>query len=670
MMVCVKLEVVVVILWWIARVIHALPSNDECFNATIIPAEPVFPYLDSVKDFLNATESPNEPRLSCFVYDPAFPASTLFYFWTPTVGGLYDFSTVGSTGVDDNNRVAPTVALFSGGRPCDAVNKTEVVCGFQFLRGVPVVAGTTYTIGIVEIPFDFEGNRVFGGQLQFSIRPTPPATRNDACRNATVLPAAPVFPYRNSVSLARVTKSRSDPVLSCNNLVEESEDLKTIWYQWTPQENGVFDFSTIGSTSVFGEDISADSFVGVYQGRRCSALQEIACGRQRLRRVPLVGGTPYFLQVATIIGSVGDFLLLVVEPTVPPPPNDDCTQAQTVNPWRDVVTGDTRQAFPEGNLTACGTFIGAPGVWYTFRSNSTLLVSASTCHNATNFDTKLSVFRGRDCAHLKCVGGNDDACGLSSTVSVVALPGWTYWILVHGVGAIPTGSFTLTLTGTSSFLALVDANTSQVRQALGDIDYSSSDYPATTSALNIQAVVPVDTVRSMRVSGDRRRNFCETTAPYSIFGDRAGNFYDAILPIGRHVVKAVPYGLRNCQGPAGPVLRGTFQVTGCAMTYQLYTGDAWVSFLTDGAEIAESPCAVNLLVTAECGFPIQSVQLVLQQGNVVIQSRVQRIVPYFLWSTSLSRTLAAGQYTLRATVDGIAHEPLQFTVLRNSTLQC
>lgn len=106
-------------------------------------------------------------------------------------------------------------------------------------------------------------------------------------------------------------------------------------------------------------------------------------------------------------------------------------------------------------------------------------------------------------------------------------------------------------------------------QALSNgTDNSSSDYLATTSALNIQAIVPVDTVHSMHVSGNRGSHFFETTAPYAILGDRGGIFYDAILPLGRHVVAAVPYQQPDCQGPAGPNC-GAPSRLGCVLNSEL-----------------------------------------------------------------------------------------------------
>jgi len=75
---------------------------------------------------------------------------------------------------------------------------------------------------------------------------------------------------------------------------------------------------------------------------------------------------------------------------------------------------------------------------------------ASTCHSVTDFDTRISVFRGSNCEELECVAGNDDIqevleeCGSSSSskASWLSQIGQEYRILVHGWGAL-TGTFGL-----------------------------------------------------------------------------------------------------------------------------------------------------------------------------------------------------------------------------------
>jgi hypothetical protein len=71
------------------------------------------------------------------------------------------------------------------------------------------------------------------------------------------------------------------------------------------------------------------------------------------------------------------------------------------------------------------------------------MLTVDTC-SGTNYDSKLTVYC-KDCTDLVCVGGNDDSCGLQSSVSWCGSPGTTYLVLVHGYGT-SVGDFSLTAT--------------------------------------------------------------------------------------------------------------------------------------------------------------------------------------------------------------------------------
>lgn len=123
------------------------------------------------------------------------------------------------------------------------------------------------------------------------------------------------------------------------------------------------------------------------------------------------------------------------------PANDLCSGALAL-PCGGSVSGTTVGATIDA-VGTCGTSLGtAPGVWYTFVGNggpNTL----STC-TGTTYDSKIGVFSG-SCGGLICVAGNDDFCGLQSSVTFNANAGTTYYVLVTGFGSA-TGAFTLTRT--------------------------------------------------------------------------------------------------------------------------------------------------------------------------------------------------------------------------------
>lgn len=121
-----------------------------------------------------------------------------------------------------------------------------------------------------------------------------------------------------------------------------------------------------------------------------------------------------------------------------PPSNDDCGGAISVAVG-SLTVGSTVGANVDG-LPTCGTSITAPGVWYRVTGTGSTM-TATTCTTAPSYDTKLSVFCG-DCGTLTCVGGNDDDCGLLSTVSWCSQAGADYLVLVHGFSS-NTGPFEL-----------------------------------------------------------------------------------------------------------------------------------------------------------------------------------------------------------------------------------
>jgi hypothetical protein len=59
-----------------------------------------------------------------------------------------------------------------------------------------------------------------------------------------------------------------------------------------------------------------------------------------------------------------------------------------------------------------------------------------------DFDTQISIYEGASCEQLSCIAGNDNDCGLQSSVSWFAAAGELYYILVHGYTA---GTFGLTV---------------------------------------------------------------------------------------------------------------------------------------------------------------------------------------------------------------------------------
>ncbi|MCG9910112.1 MAG: PKD domain-containing protein [Flavobacteriales bacterium] len=125
----------------------------------------------------------------------------------------------------------------------------------------------------------------------------------------------------------------------------------------------------------------------------------------------------------------------------PPPANDEIAGAIPVTCGS--TTNGTSVNATQG-IDELGTCVTSsqPGVWYSLTGTGNP-ITISTCGGAA-WDTKLSVFTGTS-GSLTCVTGNDDACGLQSSVNFTSISGTTYWILVHGFGGA-TGTFALNVT--------------------------------------------------------------------------------------------------------------------------------------------------------------------------------------------------------------------------------
>ena len=89
---------------------------------------------------------------------------------------------------------------------------------------------------------------------------------------------------------------------------------------------------------------------------------------------------------------------------------------------------------PDADWSYCGTSTsGSAGAyWYVLDVESNAEITASTC-GLNDYDTKLWIFQADACdGTLNCIGGNDDYCGLRSTVIFDAEGGLTYYVVVGG----------------------------------------------------------------------------------------------------------------------------------------------------------------------------------------------------------------------------------------------
>ncbi len=163
------------------------------------------------------------------------------------------------------------------------------------------------------------------------------------------------------------------------------------------------------------------------------------------------------------------------------PPNDECSGAIAMS-CGDSVAGTTVDATIDSSAPACGPSITSPGVWYTLDDTSGMAgeITFSMCDGTTNFDTKISVYTG-SCSALVCVDGNDDSCGLQSSVTVPSNGNTKFYILVHSFGGA-TGTFTLSATCTPT--------PPPNDKIVNSIDVDEVGFPYTDPAVAMPAATP------------------------------------------------------------------------------------------------------------------------------------------------------------------------------------
>ena len=241
-----------------------------------------------------------------------------------------------------------------------------------------------------------------------------------------------------------------DPPFSCR-IPEAGQGYGTLWFTFqVPQQ--------LAGTSVHIStcETDADTMLAAYLelDPPCDAQgqwEEVACSDDAcgvgaaISLENLQQGDVYYIQLAS--WSPENQGAITIDVTCPPLPeerNDTCANALTGTlPW--VAEGSTVWADPS-DVPPCGPETTAPGLWYKVTGTGNVL-TASLCDEATDYDTRLSVYCGA-CANLICVADNDDseACEvdeLQSKVEWCSAVGVDYWILVHGFGTA-AGDFKLT----------------------------------------------------------------------------------------------------------------------------------------------------------------------------------------------------------------------------------
>ncbi|MFN5417846.1 MAG: lectin-like domain-containing protein [Flavobacteriia bacterium] len=168
--------------------------------------------------------------------------------------------------------------------------------------------------------------------------------------------------------------------------------------------------------------------------------------------------------------------------------NETCADAIAVS-CGGTYAGTTVGASNAGetSLPACGTSPGAPGVWYVFTGDGSI-VTASLC-SGTSYDSKINVYSGVSCGTIStCVASNDDGCGSASTVTFSTSAGTNYYILVNGYSSA-TGAFSLAITCCTPDVPSCATQNSPANAATGVSQCSSLTWtaPATSGCSSVDS---------------------------------------------------------------------------------------------------------------------------------------------------------------------------------------
>ena len=128
---------------------------------------------------------------------------------------------------------------------------------------------------------------------------------------------------------------------------------------------------------------------------------------------------------------------------LPRPENDECASATVVTPDNTMFLDSTTGSFPDFESTTCSVSPSSRGVWYTFQADGEVNIQVTQA----TFNTRLVALSGEDCSLQSCID-NNDGTGNSAALTLTAVPGTVYYILVTGVsGFTNVGTFEIDFIG-------------------------------------------------------------------------------------------------------------------------------------------------------------------------------------------------------------------------------
>ena len=217
--------------------------------------------------------------------------------------------------------------------------------------------------------------------------------------------------------------------------------INSVWWNWTPLDNGVATINTFGS--------NYDTSLGVYTGSSVDSLTEIASNDDSLNSFTLESevffeatvGTTYHIAVDGFSSNVGDITLNV--DLLKPIENDNFVDRFEIIGSTASETGSNLGATGETDEPDHASF-SEPlnSVWWTWTAPTNGVAIIDTF--GSTFDTTLGVYTGSAVDSLTEIASNDDFFSLQSQVAFTANAGTTYQIAVDSFES-SVGDITLNL---------------------------------------------------------------------------------------------------------------------------------------------------------------------------------------------------------------------------------
>jgi hypothetical protein len=305
------------------------PPNDNFASATVIAS---LPFSDTVDMSYSTTEA-NEPQYYC-----NWVQKTVWYSYTPsesqavkvTLSGFYDTNLVVFQAYGPGIADLSYINCGSWGSPSLTFNAS---------------AGTTYYFQVGSI----YGS---GGTVQLNVE-TPPPPANDNFSDAAVISGTDFY---QSVDASAATTEPGEPGSGCY-----SNPQQTIWYAYTPPENGVV-------TTHMWAQYTNDTTLNVLRADNSGidGLTSVGCTMYDWStQVPVKAGITYYFQAGTtrLTPNILQFYMTFT----PAPANDNFADALVITglPYdgsTDMTAASREDSEPTPSCGATGKT-----VWYAYK---------------------------------------------------------------------------------------------------------------------------------------------------------------------------------------------------------------------------------------------------------------------------------------------------------------